>query len=250
MTSAVAGRDASSARAVDGDARLKRAAAERAVDFVRSGTVVGLGAGSTARFAVRRLAEWIAAARLRDIVGIPCSQEVAEEAVRLGIKLSTLNEEPVIDLTIDGADETDGDLNLIKGAGGALLHEKIVAQASRRLLIVVDASKPSARLGTHRSVPVEVVSFGWRAQASYLESIGARVHLRSGEGNVPFRTDEGHLILDCAFGPIARPHELAARLDTRAGIVEHGLFLGLATDVLIGAEGGVRQLSRKALGIR
>ena len=226
--------------------RLECAAAERAVDYLQSGMTVGLGAGSTAGFAIRRLADLLAEARLTDIVGIPCSRQVAEEAVRLGIELSSLDDHPAIDTTIDGADEVDPELNLIKGAGGALLHEKMVAQASRRVIIVVDASKPSPILGSRRAVPVEVVEFGWRAQSRYLESIGARVQLRLNEVAAPFRTDEGHLILDCAFGPIRQPSDLAALLEARAGIVEHGLFLHIATDVLIGTNDGVRHLSRNS----
>lgn len=224
--------------------RHKQIAAERAVDYVQSGMVVGLGAGSTARLFIQRLAELIAAGQLTDISGIPCSREAEEEATRLGIELCTLDDCSVVDLTIDGADEVDADLSLIKGAGGALLREKIVEQASRRVIIVVDASKISRMLGSHQSVPVEVVEFAWRAQARYLESIGARVTLRLDEAIVPFRTDEGHLILDCSFGPIQQPRELAAMLASRAGIVEHGLFLGIATDVLVGSEEGVRHLSR------
>jgi ribose 5-phosphate isomerase A len=229
---------------MDEQSRLKRAAAERAVDDLQSGMTVGLGAGSTARFAIRRLAELIAAGRLTDIVGIPCSRQVSEEAARLGIELGTLDEHPAVDTTIDGADEVDPDLNLIKGAGGALLHEKMVEQASRRVIIVVDASKRSPVLGSRRAVPVEVVEFGWPAQVRYLESLGARVQRRLTGGGAPFRTDEGHLILDCAFGPIGRPRELAALLEARAGVVEHGLFLGIATDVLVGTSDGVRHLSR------
>jgi ribose 5-phosphate isomerase A len=232
---------------MDDQSRLKRAAAERAVDFLQSGMTVGLGAGSTAGFAMRRLGELVASGRLTGIVGIPCSLQVADEASRLGIKLSTLDEHPAIDTTIDGADEVDPDLNLIKGAGGALLHEKMVEQSSGRVIIVVDASKPSPILGSRRAVPVEVVEFGWPAQARYLEALGARVQLRLNEGKAPFRTDEGHLILDCAFGPIERPGDLAARLEVRAGIVEHGLFLRIATDVLVGTADGVRHLSRNAL---
>ena len=229
---------------------LKCAAARRAVDYVRSGMTVGLGAGSTARFAIRRLAELIAGTQLTNIVGIPCSREVAEEAHRLGIEVSSLDERPSVDLTVDGADEVDPELNLIKGAGGALLHEKMVQQASRRVIIVVDASKLSPILGSRHAVPVEVVAFGWHAQVRYLESLGARVQLRLADGQSPFRTDEGHFILDCVFGPIERPHDLAARLEARAGIVEHGLFLRMATDVLVGAHDGVRHLLRDGYAVQ
>ncbi|MDY7039975.1 MAG: ribose-5-phosphate isomerase RpiA [Chloroflexota bacterium] len=223
--------------------QLKQRAAWYAVDFVESGMVVGLGHGSTTIFAVRCIAQLLREGRLQSILGVPCSLQVEEEARELGIPLTTLNEHPVVDLTIDGADEVDLHRNLIKGGGGALLREKIVAQASRREIIVVDGSKLSSALGTHWPVPVEVVPFGWRPQAVYLESLGARVALRRNNDGAPFRTDQGNLILDCYFGPIQYPHQLAARLGERAGIVEHGLFLGLATDVVVGTEGGIRHLT-------
>ncbi len=226
-------------------ARHKRAAAERAVELVQSGMVVGLGTGSTAIFAVRRLGQLLREGRLHDVVGVPTSSGIEAEAHTLGIPLAGDGAQH-IDVTIDGADEVDPDLNLIKGGGGALLHEKIVAQASRREVIVVDAAKLSPRLGTHWAVPVEVVSFLWQSQARFLESLGARVTLRAGPQGRPFTTDEGNLILDCAFGPIAAVADLAARLDERTGIVEHGLFVQLATDVIVAGEAGIRHLTRKA----
>ena len=224
--------------------QLKQQAAERAAEFVESGMVMGLGHGSTAIFAVRRIAELLNAGQLQNIVGVPCSSHVRDEARKLGIPLTTLDEHPIIDLTIDGADEVDPHLNLIKGGGGALLREKIVAQASRREIIVVDESKLSPALGTHWSVPVEVIPFGWRVQVSYLESLGARPVLRQSDDGNPFQTDHGNLILDCHFGPISDPTHLAAQLNQRAGIVEHGLFLELATDVIVACEQGVRHLKR------
>ena len=223
---------------------FKQQAAERAVEFIESGMVVGLGPGSTAVFAVRRIAELLQAGTLKEILGVPCSKQVAAEAQQLGIPLTTPEEHPVIDLTIDGADEVDPNLNLIKGAGGALLREKIVAQASRREIIVIDESKLSAALGTQRALPVEVASFGWRAQATYLESIGARVSVRQARKGTFFKTDHGNLIIDCSFGPIAEPTLLGATLSERAGIVEHGLFLGLATDVIVGGGQGIRHIRR------
>jgi len=224
---------------------LKQQAAARAVEFVEPGMVVGLGHGSTAIWAVRRIAALLGEGRLTGVLGVPCSRQVEEEARALGIPLTTLDEHPVVDLTIDGADEVDPQLDLIKGGGGALLREKLVAQASRRLVIVVDESKLSPRLGTRWPVPVEVVPFGWRTQAAFLESLGGRPALRrTGEG-APFVTDHGNLILDCAFGPIADPPRLAAQMKGRTGIVEHGLFLGLATDVLVADATGVRHLERK-----
>ncbi len=221
---------------------LKRQAGERAVDFVESGMVVGLGHGTTAIFAVRRLARLLHEGRLHGIRGVPCSQKVEAEARRLGIPLTTLDECPTIDLTIDGADEVDPELNLIKGGGGALLREKIIAQSSRREIIVVDETKLSPMLGTRHPVPVEVVPFGWRSQVAYIESLGAHAVIRRTPKGDLFKTDQGNLILDCEFGPIPQPAQLAARLKERAGIVEHGLFLGLATDVIVAGREGVRHL--------
>ena len=224
--------------------QLKQQAAERAAELVESNMVVGLGHGSTAIFAVRRIAQLLDVGKLHDIVGVPCSLHVRDEARKLGIPLTTLDEHPVVDLTIDGADEVDPHLDLIKGGGGALLREKIIAQASRREIIVVDESKLSPALGTRWSVPVEIIPFGWRVQVDYLKSLGARPALRQGEDGTPFKTDQGNLVLDCHFGPISDPAQLAARLNQRAGIVEHGLFLGLATDVIVAGEQGIRHLKR------
>jgi ribose 5-phosphate isomerase A len=222
----------------------KKQAAWRAVEFVRPGMVVGLGAGSTAGLALQRLAQLLQAGQLRDILGVPCSLQVEADARGLGIPLTTLEQHPIVDLTIDGADEVDPRLDLIKGGGGALLREKIVAQASQREIIVVDESKLSPALGTHWPVPVEVVPFGWRAQVAYLDSLGAEVTLRHKEDGSPYHTDHRNLILDCRFGPVDEPAELSAQLDGRAGIVEHGLFIGLATDVIVAGAQGIRHLRR------
>ena len=224
--------------------KLKQQAGERAVEFVRSGMVVGLGHGSTAIFALRRIAALLRTGQLHDILGIPCSTQVEAEARQLGIPLTTLDEHPVIDLTIDGADEVDPDLNLIKGGGGALLREKMVAQASRREMIVVDETKRSPTLGTQWPVPVEVVDFGWQAQLVFLEWLGAQPTLRRNDDGSPFRTDQGNRIVDCDFGPLDAPVELAAQLNERAGIVAHGLFLGLATDLLVADAEGVHHRMR------
>jgi ribose 5-phosphate isomerase A len=225
-------------------ALYKQQAAERAVDFVRPGMVVGLGTGSTAIFATRRLARLLQEGQLSDIVGFATSQAVWEEARRLGIPLMTEEMPHAIDITIDGADEIDPHLNLIKGGGGALLREKIVAQASRRMIVVADDSKLSPRLGTHRVLPVEVLAFGWRSQLRHLESLGALVIVRQNSDGSRFITDSGNMILDCYFGPIADPHGLASRLRERAGIVEHGLFLDLATDLIIAGKDGVHHRRR------
>jgi len=206
--------------------------------------VVGLGHGSTAILAVRRIAQLLHDGQLVDILGVPCSLEVEEEARRLGIPLTTLKEHPVVDLTIDGADEVDPKLDLIKGGGGALLREKIVAQASQREMIVVDESKLSPALGTRWALPVEVAPFGWRSQQAYIQSLGASVVLRESSDGAPFRTDQGNLLLDCSFGPISEPIRLATKLSQRAGVVEHGLFLGLATDVIVATDQAIRHLKR------
>ncbi len=223
---------------------FKQRAAEHAVQAVQSGMVVGLGHGSTAIWAVRRLAHLISTGELKQILGIPCSVLVEAEARELGIPLTTLEDRPVIDLTIDGADEVDPQLELIKGGGGALMREKIVAQASRREIIVVDESKLVPALGTHWAVPVEVIPFGHGAQLAYLRSLGAEVKIRQKSDNSPFITDQGNLILDCKFGPIPDVAVLADKLKRRTGIVEHGLFIGLATDVIIAGADGIREITR------
>lgn len=222
---------------------LKRRAAERAVELVEAGMIIGLGSGSTASHALRRLAEFIQMGKLRDVRGVPTSRRIEQEAQALGIPLIDLDDVLEIDLTIDGADEVDPDLNLIKGGGGALLREKIVAQISRREVIVIDDSKLSPKLGTRWHLPVEVVPFGWRTQQRYLEALGAKVALREVEGAL-FHTDQGNLILDCDFGAIENPKELAALIKARAGIVEHGLFLSMATEVIVASGGGIRRITR------
>jgi ribose 5-phosphate isomerase A len=225
-------------------AHEKQQAADCAVEYVQSGMVVGLGAGSTAILATQRIGQLLRQGRLRDIIGFPCSSVIEAEARALGIPI-TLDPPGAVDLTIDGADEVDPELNLIKGGGGALLHEKIVAQASLREIIIVDESKLSPALGTHWALPVEVIPFGWHAQKRFLESLGARITVRQQHDGTPFRTDQGNLMLDCAFGPIREPAMLAAKLDTRTGIVEHGLFIGLATEVIVAGAGGIRHLTPK-----
>jgi ribose 5-phosphate isomerase A len=223
----------------------KRAAAERAVEWIESGMTVGLGTGSTAVWAIRALGEALRDGRLRDVVAIPTSEASAAEARVVGIPLVTFDDRTAIDLTIDGADEVDPGLDLIKGYGGALLREKVVAQATRREVIVVDDSKPTTRLGTRCSLPVEVLRFAAATERAFLESIGAEVVLRP-DGAGPFVTDEGNWILDASFGPIDDPEGLAARLDGRAGIVGHGLFIGLTHDLLVATDHTVEHRTRGA----
>ncbi|HLN08265.1 MAG TPA: ribose-5-phosphate isomerase RpiA [Xanthobacteraceae bacterium] len=226
-------------------ARLKQQAGERAAALVTSGMVVGLGSGSTAIFATRRIAERLRAGDLKNIIAIATSRATDAAAHQLGIPMLTNDIPRNIDVTIDGADEVDPTLTLIKGGGGALLREKIVAQATRREVIVVDESKLSPRVGTHWALPVEVLEFGWRAQARFLEGIGAAVTPRTGDGEDGlYRTDQGNIILDCRFGPIADPPGLAVLLGARAGILEHGLFIGIAQDVIVAGASGVRHIQR------
>jgi len=219
--------------------RWKQAAAESAVARVDHGMIVGLGSGSTAAFAVRALGR-----RVREglrIMGIPTSERTAAQARALEIPLSTLAEYPQIDVTIDGADEVEaGSLNLIKGRGGALLREKIVASVSKRLVIVVDQTKMVERLGAGESVPVEVIPFGWQVAAVRLGDLGANPLLRRETGVEPFKSDGGHYILDCAFGPITSVESLARELDHVVGVVEHGLFIGMTSEIHVGGPDGVR----------
>jgi len=220
---------------------LKRAAAEAAVELVQDGMVVGLGTGSTATFAVEALAR-----RHREglqFIGIPTSERTAAQAKVANIPLTSFREHRQIDLTIDGADEVEREtLNLIKGLGGALLHEKIVAAASRRLAIVVDGLKVVDRLGARTPVPVEVVTFGLEATQAALESIGATARLRESAMGEAFITDSGNRILDCSFGPIADPAALEDQIRRVVGVVECGLFVGRANVVFVADTSGVHRL--------
>lgn len=207
----------------------KRAAAEAAVARIEDGMIVGLGSGSTAELAVKALGRRARAGL--HVTGIPSSERTAALARAEGIALTTLDEQPVIDLTVDGADEVElGTLNLTKGLGGALLREKIVASSSRQLLIMVDSGKLVERLGTRAPIPVEVVPFGWRSTAGRLEALGARVVKRD------FVTDGGNWILDCWFDGGVNAGELVARLDGTVGVVEHGLFVGMTKAVFVSGE--------------
>jgi ribose 5-phosphate isomerase A len=220
---------------------LKQAAAESTVALVGDGMVVGLGSGSTAAFAVSAVAR-----RVREglrIIAIPTSESTAARAREGGIPLTTFAEHARIDITIDGADEIEaGSLNLIKGHGGALLREKIVAGASRRLVIIADESKLVERLGLRTTIPVEVIPFGWQITARRLQELGAKVTLRRGAGEEPFSSDGGHYILDCGFEMRASADSLAEELDGTIGVVEHGLFLGMAAEAHLAGSGGVRVL--------
>ena len=221
---------------------LKARSAEKAVEYVRSGMVLGLGGGTTAALAIKRIGNLLEEGELQNISGVPCSTRVEARARECGVPLTTLDDAPELDLTIDGADEVDYDCNLIKGGGGALVWEKIVAQASRREIIVVDESKVSDRVGTQWPVPVEVLYFGLRTQREFLEELGAETSIRNTENGTRYITDNGNYILDCDFGPIDAPRYLADRMKRRSGVIDHGLFLGCADDVIIAGESGLRHL--------
>ena len=224
---------------------LKRAVGVDAAELVDSGMRLGLGTGSTVAHFLVALAEKLNGGALSDVVGVPTSLRIARKARELDIPLTSLTETPFLDLTIDGADEVDPELNLIKGLGGALLREKMVAQASRRLAIMVDDGKMVSALGTRCPVPVEVVQFGWEVHGPFVESCGADPVLRVGPDGEPMVTDNGNYIIDCHFaGGIDDAEGFERAIRARAGVVESGLFLGMATEVLVGAPAGVRTLSK------
>jgi ribose 5-phosphate isomerase A len=224
---------------------LKEQAAERAAGMVEDGMMLGLGTGSTARLVLEAIAARRERGELARIAGVPTSTDTRDQARRLGIPLLSLDDVARLDLTLDGADEVDGGLDLVKGLGGALLWEKIVASVSDRVVIVVDESKLVERLGTRGPLPVEVVPFGWRTVRSPLEALGAEPTLRMTDAGEPFLTDGGHYILDCQFaGGIGDAHEVEAVLHRTPAVVETGLFLGMAQAVISAGASGVRVLRR------
>ena len=269
--------------------QLKKLAAEKAVEEILPGMIIGLGSGSTFQFALERISERIKNGELKNVIGIPSSSNTEREAIRLKIPIITLNEicllenekretgnenrKPVmsagegseseiqysagknspfsilnsqfsIDLTIDGADEFDDELNLIKGGGGALLHEKILAQASKRLIIITDESKHSKHLGTKWPVPVEVFKFSLVSEKIFLESLNSKVELRKNPDGSNYITDENNFILDADFGEIKNVKELSSKLNDRAGIAGHGLFIGLADEVICAMNNGEIEVKR------
>ncbi|MDA7946018.1 MAG: ribose-5-phosphate isomerase RpiA [Hyphomicrobiaceae bacterium] len=225
---------------MDSDA-LKERAAERALDYVSPGMRLGLGTGSTAAKFVDLLGAKVAGGL--DVLCVPTSEATHKQAAELRIPLTTLEETPELDLTIDGADELDTELRLIKGGGGALLREKIVAAASARMVVIADDSKCVDPLGAF-PLPVEIVAFGWQATLNKVRAV-AQEHSCEGElilrgaSDSPFVTDGGNYIVDCGFGAIAAPDQLAVGLSLLPGVVEHGLFIGIATAAIVAGEGGV-----------
>jgi ribose 5-phosphate isomerase len=223
----------------------KKEAGEAAAMLVEDGMVVGLGTGSTARFAIAAIGRRVAEEGLR-IVGIPTSDRTAEQARTEKIPLTSFAAHTQIDLTIDGGDEVlPGTLYLIKGHGGALLREKIVASASKRMAVVADDTKLVKCLGESVSVPVEVVPFGWQVTARRLAELGGKPTLRLGPDQKPYLTDSGHYILNCAFGAMNDPKETAHHLDHVVGLIEHGLFLKFATEAFIAGPNGVKVLKKE-----
>jgi ribose 5-phosphate isomerase A len=216
----------------------KQIAAEKAVEYVKNGMIVGLGTGSTAEFAVKKIGQLVTGGL--DIIGIPTSRQTERLAKECGIKLSTLDEHGKIDVTIDGADEVDPHFNLIKGMGGALLWEKIVASNSKIEIIVVDSTKNVNVIGTKSSLPVEVVKFGWKTTSNKLKKLGCAPTIRM-FGSTIYATDSGNYILDCSFKPngIKNAKELEREINNTPGVVENGLFIDLTDIVIIGSDKGV-----------
>ena len=228
-----------------GPGELKRAAAARAVELITSGTAIGLGTGSTVRPLLELLGARLASGALRDVVAVPTSEDTATRCRALGIPLATLDQHPRLALVIDGADEIGPRLDLIKGLGGALLREKLVALAARRYVIIADESKRVRKLGTRAPVPVEVVAFGWTTHTAFFERLGAVPALRRGSDGEPYRTDGGNYIVDCRFPHgISDSAALARALAKRPGIVEDGLFLRMADLAFLAGPRGVRKITR------
>ena len=223
---------------------MKKLSAENAVEQIEDGMIIGLGTGSTVKYAIKKLG--ILVRNGLSIQGIPTSGQTKKLAIQENIPLTSLSEHPEIDLTIDGADEVDSDLNLIKGGGGALTREKIIAFHSKRLIIVVDDSKVVKSLGIDFPLPVEVVKFEWKATKRSLETFGCNVQLRKIMED-PFITDNGNYILDCEFDRIANPEQLEQDINMIPGVVENGLFIGLAHKVIVGSTQGIMTLEKEII---
>ena len=224
---------------------LKKLAGENAVDHIEDGMIVGLGTGSTAEYALRKLGELVK--KGLKIKGIPTSVHTQRIAKKEKIPLTTLEENPVIDVTIDGADEVDSDLNLIKGGGGALVREKIIAFNSKKVIIVIDDSKVVKALGIDFPLPVEVTKFGWTSIKKTLEEFKCNVELREIMENEPFITDNGNYILDCEFDRITDPEQLEIDINNIPGVVDNGLFIGLVDEVIVGGKQGIITLNKESV---
>lgn len=216
---------------------------EVAAQQVQSGQKLGLGTGSTIRYFLEALQLRLQSGELDGIIGVPTSIQTEQQAIQLGIPLTTLAEQPQLDLTVDGADEVDPQFDLIKGLGGALLREKIVAATSSRFIVIVDESKMVVQLGTRCPLPIEVLPFGWEATSRSILALDGQPELRFADEK-PFQTDQGNYILNTTFDGISDAPRLAAQLDAIPGVLGHGLFLNLATSVIVGTDSGPRVLSR------
>jgi ribose 5-phosphate isomerase A len=224
---------------------LKRQAAERAVELITSGMVVGLGTGSTMQPLLDALGRRLRDGTVRNVIAVPTSEATAQRCRTLGIPLATLDEYPELAMALDGADEVDPRLDAIKGLGGAMLREKVVALAAKRFVLVVDESKLVRRLGTRAPVPVEVAPFGWSVLIPFFEKLGAEPALRCGPGGAPFVTDNGNYVVDCRFARgMADPAAVSRALARRTGVVEDGMFLRIAKLVVVAGRRGVRMLRR------
>jgi ribose 5-phosphate isomerase A len=225
------------------EAAKKRAAVE-AVKHVKSGFVLGLGTGSTAAYAIKEMGRRIGKEKLQ-VMGVSTSNQASTLASECGIPLTTLEEHPILNLDIDGADQIDKDLNLIKGMGGALTREKIVASASKKLIIVADETKLTNILGKNQLLPVEVLPFATTVVSSRIKTIGGKPYLRQNKGgSETYLTDNGNFILDVDFGTIGDPFSLEQRLKAVPGVIETGLFLGMASLIYVGTESGVKALQK------
>lgn len=226
---------------------LKRAAAREAVALVERGMRLGLGTGSTVAHFLDLLGERIRSGEVTDVVGVPTSVHTRERCGELGIPVGELHDLAPLDLAVDGADEVDPSVDLVKGMGGALLREKMVAAQARRFVIIADERKAVRRLGEHSPVPVEVVPFAWQVHVPILREMGAEPTLRRDPSGEPVRTDNGNVILDCRFSSgLEDPAAVDARLRARPGIVETGFFLGMACRAYMAGAAGVRVISREA----
>jgi len=223
---------------------FKKLAAETAVELIRDGMIIGLGTGSTTSYALKKISENLHTGKVKNISGIPSSKKTERLAKKLKIPLTNFEQVQSIDIVLDGADEVDSQLNLIKGGGGALLREKIIAQAAKRVIIMVDESKVSDKLGQKWSVPIEVLPFSWKAEEAYLKSLKAKVSLRNTKDKSIYKTDQKNYILDANFGIIKQPELLAEKLNQRAGIIEHGLFIDMASDIIVAGKMGINHLKR------
>jgi ribose 5-phosphate isomerase A len=223
---------------------MKRIAAEKAVELIEDGMIVGLGTGSTVKYALKKIGERVS--KGLNIKGIPTSNQTKKLALKYNIPLTSLAEYPEIDLTIDGADEIDSDLNLIKGGGGALTREKIIAFHSKKMVIIADDSKVVKSLGIDFPLPVEIVKFAWQATKKSLETFECECTLRKIFDD-PFITDNGNYIIDCEFDRIANPEELEREINMIPGVVENGLFIGLADKAIVGSTQGIMTLEKELI---